>query len=687
MLIKFLKHGKGSSANAASYVLDSVDHLNKERAGVKVLTGDPITFTSICDANPNLWKYTSAVIAWSKEDNPTDQQIEEVLTQFEKHAFSGLEPHQYHMFSTLHIEDDGSKHIHILVPRLELDSGKALNIAPPGHEKYYASLRDYFNYRNEWSRPDDPLKLATTQTPSYINKLEAQAKKVLEPQKLNTLKKKDFCSHIDNYVKTLLKLQLVQTRQDIAKALRETQGIQKVREGKNYLAVTLNDGKTHRLKGDFYDDQFEIGSYRKYIESAEFNRKLLADTQQATNEARELCLQLRRQRHDYYRKTYSPSKPSKSLGKSIPESSESYSNPRPSGEQRLYESSSNHQGRDRQLTKDVNIFSASDLGKLEQGDQIFRADHSQAQEQFSQSSDQSGDLEQTTAFPSRTGNGSSNPENSGISYTPIPNSSIGMPETRKVNLGALHYDRSFCVTDTFKFLADVSECYQRATDFSTERGDSQKCSEYQMAKRSYSRPNQIPEVSHANGDRLLLEFTARATEERKRIIETTESGIKEAKRVAREYDSTLRATYEWLSETERTTRQSNQQIDRQQRETTSLFREFTSRVSKTATEAITTAVRSSETDLKSPTRTRDFEPSGIRPNSGIDRGPTRKTHYTFSTELFERERQAHRLSKPSRRFSHEPIYAAIEELEKRAYQKRLEREQEQSRSSSYDMSM
>ncbi len=46
------------------------------------------------------------------------------------------------------------RHLHILVPRFELTSGKSLNIAPPGHQKYFDALRDYFNIKKNWARPD-----------------------------------------------------------------------------------------------------------------------------------------------------------------------------------------------------------------------------------------------------------------------------------------------------------------------------------------------------------------------------------------------------------------------------------------------------------------------------------------------------------------------------------------------------
>lgn len=95
--IKFLDHGKGSAAHASAYLLDRFDHRGNVRAGVQVLRGDTTTFNAICHASPHLWKYTSGVIAWSKDDDPTYAQIMEVLKDFEEHAFAGLEQSQYHL--------------------------------------------------------------------------------------------------------------------------------------------------------------------------------------------------------------------------------------------------------------------------------------------------------------------------------------------------------------------------------------------------------------------------------------------------------------------------------------------------------------------------------------------------------------------------------------------------------------
>ena len=301
--IKFLDHGKGSAAHASAYVLDKFDHLGNIRAGVDVLRGDATTFNAICDSSPHLWKYTSGVIAWSKEDSPTDEQIKEVLDEFEKHAFSGLEQSQYHLFAVLHTDDDGSKHIHVLAPRLDIQSGKSLNIAPPGHEKHFDSLRDYFNTKYQWSRPDDLLNSQTTQEPNHIAKLNAQAKKILNEQDLTNLKKSQFCKAIDNYVKTLLKTQTVKNRAEIVSCIEQLEGVASVR-AQQTVTVTLNNGKKHRLSGDFYHEQFEIGLYSERLRAEAESRPTASELATTLRNAENVRDDYRAKRETYHQQHY-----------------------------------------------------------------------------------------------------------------------------------------------------------------------------------------------------------------------------------------------------------------------------------------------------------------------------------------------------------------------------------------------
>ncbi|KOC58713.1 DNA relaxase mbeA [Habropoda laboriosa] len=246
MYIKFLKHGKGDPAKAASYLVDEVDHLNRPRADVQVLSGDPQVFTALAESIENEWKYTSGVIAWSKEDAPTNQEINEVLDHFEKHAFSGLQPDQYHFTAVLHQEDDGSKHVHFLVPRIELDTGKALNIAPPGHEKYFDPLRDYFNYS-----------------------------KGLKGKSAN-----DVREAIGSYIEQRIEHGFVRNRADVLNAISELGEV--TRQGNNFISLKLDGAdKSVRLKGAFYESKFSVESYIK-------NRTRKANDANASREHREI---------------------------------------------------------------------------------------------------------------------------------------------------------------------------------------------------------------------------------------------------------------------------------------------------------------------------------------------------------------------------------------------------------------
>lgn len=212
MLIKMLRHGTGSAARAASYVLDEKDHMNIVRPHVEVLSGDPHLFAKIADSSPYKHKYTSAVIAFTEEDQPTDVEIKDVLKQFEALAFSGLEPDQYHMTAVLHQEPNGSKHIHILVPRLELRSGKAMNIAPPGKfQKHFHSLQDKLNFEYGWADPNDPDRARFTKK-GHETYLHAALKKIGKDRE-------NYKQYIENLYLKLLYISLKQLEKKHAQVI------------------------------------------------------------------------------------------------------------------------------------------------------------------------------------------------------------------------------------------------------------------------------------------------------------------------------------------------------------------------------------------------------------------------------------------------------------------------------------
>ena len=66
-------HGKGSAQAAVAYLLGERDATGKPREGVEVVCGNPDTVVAVADSLDFEHRYTSGVIAWAPEDQPTDE--------------------------------------------------------------------------------------------------------------------------------------------------------------------------------------------------------------------------------------------------------------------------------------------------------------------------------------------------------------------------------------------------------------------------------------------------------------------------------------------------------------------------------------------------------------------------------------------------------------------------------------
>ena len=265
MHIKFTKHGKGCPRKAVGYLLAEKDAKGDLRPDIQTLRGDAQTFVAITESLDFDYRYSSAVIAWSKQDNPTDAQIQETLDQFEKHAFADLDPTRYHMNAVLHVAQDGSKHVHVLVPRVDLGTGKSLNIAPPGHEKYFDKLRDYLNEKYTWSKPDDLAILkADVQLPHHTHSQRLAAVEINFSGKTKPEKKE----LLNKIVAQRINAGVIQDRNDVVQTLAEYGII--TRNAKDTISVKLHGDKTAvKLGGEFYKDGFNVTAYAENRARAE----------------------------------------------------------------------------------------------------------------------------------------------------------------------------------------------------------------------------------------------------------------------------------------------------------------------------------------------------------------------------------------------------------------------------------
>ena len=234
MLIKFFG-GVGTGGRIANYLVDP----NREGRGdfpPEVLRGDIQQTRELIDSQDRKWTYSTGVISFALEDRPTEAQQNALMNDFERLAFAGLERDQYDITWVRHSHTEGGRiELHFLTPRMELASGKAFNIAPPGWERSYAPLRDTYNYQHGWARPDDPER---SRTLAWVPD-RAQRGEAVEV--------------ITEYLEGRIISGQIETRDDIVSALHEA-GYETPRLGKKYItAKDPETGERWRLKGRIYE--------------------------------------------------------------------------------------------------------------------------------------------------------------------------------------------------------------------------------------------------------------------------------------------------------------------------------------------------------------------------------------------------------------------------------------------------
>ncbi len=258
MHIKFTKHGSGSARKAVEYLLQERDHKKQIRAEVSILYGNPELVAIGADALKHKQKYKSAVIAWHPDDRPNEVQIIETVDEFISTAYAGLADDSRLYTAVLHRDDAGTPHVHIIAAATELTTGRALNVAPPGWQKRYDSVRDYLNAKHNWQTPD------VSQSPEVQRLLSAT------PRDPNLDEKNRITKMLADGVRN----REIKTRQDVITGLQQA-GIKISRQTKNSITVLSASGKKMRLAGLLYERDLDIEKLRSELQG--HNRELYSE--------------------------------------------------------------------------------------------------------------------------------------------------------------------------------------------------------------------------------------------------------------------------------------------------------------------------------------------------------------------------------------------------------------------------
>lgn len=277
MHIKFLSHGTGDPKKAADYLTGPLDHNGVKRAVVRVLRGDPQMVARLAGSLETVQRYTSGVISWHLEDEPTDGEIHAMLVDFERLAFAGLQPHQYIWSAILHVDHDGSRHVHVYSARVELTTGKSFNMAPPGWAKSFDPMRDMWNHERGWARPDDPTRARLVQPgPMALASRSAaqRAQIALDQLVAQGMDAADLREALDiepdsrrlltDWLVRRVHARLINSRQDLVAALGEVGDVNRVSE--DFISVRLSPGtKPLRLRGELFAATFDAAAVRQAL--------------------------------------------------------------------------------------------------------------------------------------------------------------------------------------------------------------------------------------------------------------------------------------------------------------------------------------------------------------------------------------------------------------------------------------
>ena len=254
MIVKFFKVGTGAGYGPVQYCTAEKDFEGKERTPTpEVVRGDPEQTRCLIDSLDFEYKYTSGVLASAPGEVITPEMEERMIDAFESTAFAGLDSSRYDVLWIRHTHA-GKHELHFVIPRVELETGKSLNVRPPGKqtEKLFDAYRNVINTEFGLVDPDDPSRAKGLSLPDKIAKQKGASQSTAEWNA-------SVRETITDYVRSAVDRGDVQNRDDVVQVLKDS-GLEIPREGKNYVTVQdPESGSKFRMKGPLFDrDKFDM---------------------------------------------------------------------------------------------------------------------------------------------------------------------------------------------------------------------------------------------------------------------------------------------------------------------------------------------------------------------------------------------------------------------------------------------
>lgn len=248
MIVGFSKHSTGGGSGPVEYLTKAANPDGAARTPAPVVVrGNPEDVRHLIDSLSFKHTYTSGVLSFAPGETITPDREQRIIDRFEKTAFAGLERDRYSILWVRH-QHAGHHELHFVTPRVELETGKSLNIRPPGRasQALFDTFRSQINAEYGLADPDDPARARDVSLPNHLAKLQADASR--KGQAL----KDDMRETITEYVRREVDAGRVHDRAGVVRYL-EAQGYQLPRTGTDYITILdTATGERLRLKGGLY---------------------------------------------------------------------------------------------------------------------------------------------------------------------------------------------------------------------------------------------------------------------------------------------------------------------------------------------------------------------------------------------------------------------------------------------------
>lgn len=251
MIVGFSKHGTGSGRGPTQYMTDEL-RAGRENAPPVVLRGNTEQTRKLIDSLDFKHKYTSGVLSFAPGEDITPEMEQIIMDRFESVAFAGLEPDQYNILWVRHTHA-GHHELHFVTPRVELSTGKSLNIRPPGErtKEHFDDFRSEINASFGLADPTDPDRARNVSTPDHELKMASDA------LRSGQRPADDMRRLIDGVLSQRAVQGLIRSREDVLEHVNDL-GFDVTRTGKDYITVSEpQSGQRWRLKGGLYAKDFE----------------------------------------------------------------------------------------------------------------------------------------------------------------------------------------------------------------------------------------------------------------------------------------------------------------------------------------------------------------------------------------------------------------------------------------------